>query len=183
MEYLPFVIGIIIVAIRLYSNFQKEQEKARKRNPSQPATAPGQRDAKQPRIPPPVPPVYIPKSRPSWDVPVPTPQRTPEPRSELVKESYNPERPYEPVYTREYKEPVYPKPDIPSKVNPEMKMTPHRLEVTHLEDISEETSRNRDIHRPHKHGFQALHEEVEHGYQIDIKEAVIMQAVLNRPEY
>ncbi|WP_028297763.1 hypothetical protein [Olivibacter sitiensis] len=32
---LPFIIGAIILIARVYNNFQKEQEKARKRNPGQ----------------------------------------------------------------------------------------------------------------------------------------------------
>lgn len=42
-QYIPIIIAVIAFAYKAYSNFQKEQEKARKRNPRQQAAAPESR--------------------------------------------------------------------------------------------------------------------------------------------
>lgn len=175
-EYIPFLIAIAIAAARMYSNFQKEQEKARKRNPSLPGGegAPGQPVPPPPaRKSPPVPPKPAP--------PLPKPKMKPEPV--LIKETTDPRRPYEPVYTREYREPVYEKPVV-EKYTPEKRVTPHRVELSNPEDISEETSLNRTIHQPHKHRFELLtHDDEESAYEFDMRDAVIKEAILNRPQY
>lgn len=189
MEYLPFVVGIIIAAYKFYSNFQQEQEKARKRNPSLPTNEGGADDTSNPQkkqvseprpsLPPQRPVVSWPQSP---SVPAPKPQAKPEPV--LVRESNNPQRPYEPVYTRDYSEPVYEKPVLPKRSGLEKPVTPQRVELTHFEDISDETVKNRNIHAPHKHGMTPLpHEDEEAYFEFDMRYAVIQQAILNRPEY
>lgn len=189
MEYLPFVIGIIIAAYKFYSNFKEEQEKARKRNPSLPASEEEATDTSNPQK------RQVSDTRPSlppqrpvvtWQpgpvVPAPKPQAKPEPV--LVRESNNPQHPYEPVYTRDYREPVYEKPVLPKRSSVEKPVTPQRVELTHFEDISDETAKSRDIHAPHKHGSSLLARENENGhFEFDMRYAVIQQAILNRPEY
>ncbi|RXF71006.1 hypothetical protein [Arcticibacter tournemirensis] len=189
MEYLPFVIGIIIAAYKLYSNFQEEQEKARKRNPSLPTkqseadetSNPQKKQVSEPRpsMPPHRPVVSWPQSP---SIPAPKPQAKPEPV--LVREATNPQRPYEPVYTRDYSEPVYEKPVLPKRSGLEKTVTPTRVELTHFEDISDETVKNRNIHAPHKHGMNPLtHEDQDVHFEFDMRHAIIQQAILNRPEY
>ncbi len=185
-EYLPFLIAFAIAGFRLYSNFQKEQEKARKRNPSRPAgeetgspVAPVKKaDTSGPKT---DIPNHIPET--AWQKqPYPKPETRPKP--ELVEESYDSRRPYEPVYKREYKEPVYEKQKPVKSVFSEKKI-PQRVELTHnFEDVSDETRKNRSIHQSHRHGSGSIiHEDQEGAYEFDMRDAVIKEAILNRPKY
>lgn len=185
-EYLPFIILMILAFFRFYSNFQKEQRKAQRRNPSVPGAEKTNEQSERPSAPPqPRGPVILPgKPVTEWrQPPGPLVPKEDKPQPILVKESDNPRDLYEPVYKREYKEPVY-KPEIPSKPVIEKRATPHRVELTHLEDMSDETRINRAIHQPHHHKFGITpHGEEETGYEFDVHDAVIKEAILNRPQY
>lgn len=175
-EYLPFLIFMVIAIVKFYSNFRKEQEKARQRNPSAPRS-------EEPSSAKPLP-VPVPESIPSAAKPVAEWKSSPEPVV-LVEESKDEVRPYEPVYRREYKEPVYEPIRAPRPSTPEKPVTPHRVELTHPEELSDETIQGRRIHQPHHHRFQKSEGEGEEEkpFDFDLHDAVIKEAILNRPQY
>lgn len=185
-EYLPFLIGAALVLFQFYNNFKKEQEKARKRNPSQPR-AEGEPDVPQVKkagrqSPAPVPSPWSQQGRDQRPVsPLPKVERKPEPV--LVKETFDPHRPYEPTYKREYQEPLYQRPSKQETVKPEKVSTMKRVEISHLEDISQETLFSRSIHQPHLHGFKSFHHEDGEVYEFDMRDAIIKEAILNRPQH
>lgn len=163
---MPIIIAVAVLIYRVYTNFQKEQEKARKRNPAE-------------------------RSAETYPSDVPQPGTTPphyeyEREQELVEETYSPERPYEPVYKRV-------RPEIPVReVYKETKYEPMVAEKVVVNKYKEESAREiklgKAIHAPHKHGI-TMDEEKE-GVQersayadFDIHDAVIKSAILNRPEY
>lgn len=162
-EYLPLIIGITVLIYRVYTNFVKEQEKARKRNPAERYDLPQQEE--KPVIPPPVRPEYI-------------------PQTELIEETYNPERPYEPVYK-------HVRPEAPAREKYEAvkyeRIRPETAVVTrYKEDVPQEVSLSRSLHAPHKHGITGENHQVPErsAYaDFDVNDAVIKSAILNRPEY
>jgi len=161
---LPIIIAVAVLIYRVYTNFIKEQEKARKRNP-----------AERPDDLPAEPPVS--NTRPF--------QREFEPEQELAGELYLPERPYEPVYKdviaetpvkETYKESKY-----------ERMATETVVTNKYKEDTAREVKLGRAIHAPHKHGLRAEEKDDEQERSayadFDINDAVIKSAILNRPEY
>lgn len=156
---MPVIIAIAALIYRVYTNFVKEQEKARNRNP---AERPGD-----------MPPVSPPAKY----------EYHPEP--DLIEETYSPERPYEPVYKHikpevpvreKYKEVKY-QPMVPETV----------VVNKYKEDSAQEVKLGRSIHAPHKHGMrteqQADELERSEYADFDMHDAVIKSAILNRPEY
>ncbi|WP_374163455.1 hypothetical protein [Arcticibacter sp. MXS-1] len=181
-EYLPFIIGLGLVMLQFYNNFRKEQEKARNRNPTLPAGggASGSESVKGKNV-------AVPPSKPmvlQERGPVAVPAQRNESERALVQEYYDPQRPYEPVYERNYREPLYKSPETKERVVSERKVTPQRVEVTHLEDWSDETLKGRAIHSRHVHGARKQGSEDEGtDADFDMEQAIISQAILNRPEY
>jgi hypothetical protein len=160
---LPFLIGMAALAFKIYTNFRKEQEKARDRNPSAPVSKP---DRPNPA------PVQSVQKHDFKHAPV------------LVEEAYDPAHPYEPQYKTHYKEPVIVKtPFEPryERVRPESV----NKEKVNPEFASGEVLRNRSIHLPHQHKIQIYREaDVEHPYaDFDFRDAVIKEAILNRPQF
>ncbi|MEJ6982368.1 hypothetical protein WG906_18025 [Pedobacter sp. P351] len=152
---LPFLAGLAYMAYKIYENYQKGQEEARKRNPSQPYS-----DVEE-------------ETYQEWkgeDIYVPT-------KSILDKE-VPPEKYHEPKYERmietPYREPV----------RKEAKATiPSVVELFNPEEPAEEVVKNREIHAPHRHKFVASQEEVDLSSDFDFRDAIIKEAVLNRPQY
>ena len=162
-QFLPLIIGFLVLAFRVYSNFQKEQEKVKQRDlgrPPRPEHAPSDpavpREAGRPSAPAPAPfteqEVYIPYE-PRYDAP------KPEPRQRDV-----------------YREPLY-QPMRPLQVAASDGRSP--------ETAAAEVLRSRAIHARHPHGFEAHEESYERSAyaDFDMEDAVIKSAILNRPEY
>ena len=158
-EILPFLAGLAYMGYKIYDNFQKGQEEARQRNPSNPV--PQERtdysewfEDEQP---------YSPKSILDKDV---SPERSPETK-------------YEPVYQKNVAEQPYREPAYKA----ERSSMPAKVELYNPEVPAAEVLRNRRIHESHNHKFEA-HAEEEHPYaDFDFKDAIIKEAILNRPQY
>ena len=158
-ELLPFLAGLAYMAYKFFTNFRKGQEEARNRNPSQPyAEQPGEN---QPFWPEPQE-VYVPEK----------------PSKQPLQEKY-----HEPKYEPAYKEPMIPKP-VREPITKEVKTKiPHKVELYNPEVPAEEVVRNRAIHEPHKHKFVASQEEEVRSSDFDFEDAIIKEAILNRPQY
>ncbi len=159
-NFLPVVIGLILLGFKIYSNFRKEQEKARNRNPSPTE-------------------VSLP------EMPAPPVEKLPtKPQTILVEEVFDPAHPYEPHYKPVYKEPTVAKPVAEPKYE---RAKPETIvkERINPEIPVEEVLKGQAIHQPHKHQYPLSHEEEEgHLYSdFDIRDAVIKEAILNRPQY
>ena len=164
-QFLPLVLALLALGFRVYTNFQKEQAKARSRNTSKPHTSEL-----------PVPETWWPEAE--------KPKRDPFPDYEL-QEVFTPEKPYEPAYKsakaeiherENVKEPRY------ERMRPEHIIT---TDGRSPEIQAEEIVRGRAIHAVHHHKFTP-HEEVEErsAYaDLDMEDAVIKSAILNRPEW
>ena len=161
-QYIPLLIGLAIFAFKTYNNFQKEQEKARNRKPANPV-----RETEINH-----------KSQFCGDRSV--VKNKPEPF--LVEEEVNPNNPYEPKYKHLYKEPKTEekvREDAYQRVKPAAS-----VKEAYSETPAEEVISNRIIHKPHLHSkskTEKVAEEVP--YQFDIRDAIIKEAILNRPKF
>lgn len=158
-EILPFLAALAYMAYTVYNNYQKGQAEAKSRNPSQPY------EDKQP---------YEAETtspfKEWWETEV-----LPE-KSILEPE---PVKYQEPKYEQTYHEPKIERP-VRKKVKSEI---PQTIELYNPEEPAEEVIRGREIHAPHKHKFVASKEE-EHVYSdFDFRDAIIKEAILNRPQY
>jgi hypothetical protein len=164
---LPFLLAMAAIAFKIYDNFKKEQEKAQKRN----AGAPSPEGDYHPEIPP------------VASKPVITREVKPQPVH--VEEVPETRHQYEPTYKRDYKEP---QPVIVAK-EPRIEQTRAEIlvikEKINPEKPSEEVKRSRAIHQSHKHGFKTQEvEEEENPYaHFDLHDAVVKEAILNRPQF
>ncbi|HEY0896358.1 MAG TPA: hypothetical protein VGE15_07400 [Sphingobacteriaceae bacterium] len=162
-QFLPLIVGFLILAFRVYSNFQKEQEKVRKRDFTRPNQPEGHSSV--PRVP------EVTGSRPA-PAPAAFPQEEVfmpyEPRYEAPKA--------EPRPREVYREPHY-QPMRPLQVAASDGRSP--------EAAAEEIVRGRAIHARHPHQFEAHEESYERSAyaDFDMEDAVIKAAILNRPEY
>ena len=162
-ELLPIVIAVAVMIYRVYTNFVKEQEKARKRNP-------GRR-----------PDEMLPADTPVAD----TQPAQQEPIPEVVQEPRPSGNPYEPAY----KEVKHPRPvrEIYQEVKYEPMIPETVVRHKYKEEPAQEVKLGRTIHAPHKHGAPIVEEEVvleRSAYaDFDMHDAVIKSAILNRPEY
>ena len=156
----PFLIGLAYFAYKIYSNFMQEQEKAQRRNPleGRPAEAEWPREFE--------------------------PQRTvrrDEPEPFLIEEAYESASPYEPKYKNLYREErvkeAFREPTVSQP------STLKRVELYNPEAFSEETLRSRAIHKGHGHGVQKREEADERPFEFDFEDAIIKEAILNRPQY
>lgn len=164
-QFLPLILALLALGFKVYSNFQKEQEKARSRNISKPHTP----EVKMPQ---------------NWRPETGVPSREALPDYEL-QEVFTPEKPYEPAYQS-------PKAELPVRekvAEPRYeRMRPEHILTTDgrsPEVQAEEILRGRAIHAVHHHKFTP-HEEVEErsAYaDLDMEDAVIKSAILNRPEW
>jgi len=165
-EYLPFLIMLVIAGYRFYANFQKEQEKARKRNPGKrtPETQPAAKE--------------------TWERKIePHAQTSQNHKPELVEEVFDPAYPYEPKYRPIYKEPMQAPSVKEEKYSYATAESAKQAELYNPEVPAPEVLRNRKIHKTHPHGFVPHVEEEETHYDFDMRDAVIKQAILNRPQY
>jgi hypothetical protein len=154
---LPFLAGLAYMAYKIYSNYQKEQEAAKKRNPSQ---------------------SYQPESAESYPEWVEEEVYQPENTYEFPSEKY-----HEPKYEPAYREtPVAEVKVKPTAVEKKVEI-PFRVELHNPEIPSEEVVKNRLIHEPHKHKFVASQEEEQFYSDFDFKDAIVKEAILNRPQY
>jgi len=138
------LIPIAYFIFQAYNNYKKEQEKAKKRNLSQPYSV-VQPEAAKPEV--------I-QNKQQFDV------------KEFLKEKFNLETERKEVIktqTRsipEYQTKDYYNPEVPS----------------------EEVVQNRKVHAPHQHkAVLPILEELENPFVFNLKEAIIQQAILNRP--
>jgi hypothetical protein len=165
-EFLPLIVGFLVLAFKFYSNFQKEQEKVKKRDFSKP-----QRPEEDPSDP------WFTGSVPEHPVQLPVP--------ETEQEVFIPHQPYEPRYEtlrpekikREVvKEPRY------QRMRPEQSIT---TDGRSPETAAGEILRGRAIHAKHPHKFDPHEESYERSAyaDFDMEDAVIKSAILNRPEY
>lgn len=161
---MPVIIAVAVLIYRIYTNFQKEQEKARARNPAERPAEMYPSDLPQPGTPP---------SRYKYE-------------PDLLEETYSPEKPYEPVYK-------HIKPERPViETYREARYQPMTAEPVvvkkYKEENAPEVKLGRAIHAPHKHNLLEVHEaEAAHERSayadFDMEDAVIKSAILNRPEY
>lgn len=164
-QFLPLVLALLALGFRVYTNFQKEQEKARSRNISKPHTT----DLELPD---------------SWLPQTGAPKRELYPEVE-PQEVFTSEKPYEPAYQSLKAE----KPNREHVTEPRYeRMRPEHIITTDgrsPEIQAEEVVRGRAIHAVHPHKFTP-HEEIEErsAYaDLDMEDAVIKSAILNRPEW
>lgn len=162
---LPFLLLAAGFIYKIYSNFQEEQKKAQKRNPSQPV-------AKEPE----------PAERPINRKEGPSPERRLPPV--LNEEVFDPEHPYEPGYKPSYpREPVVERYRAEKKyedISPEVVAT---KEYYNPERPAAEVVKSRKIHERHKHRFTPyveIEERSEYA-NFDLRDAIIKSAILNRP--
>lgn len=166
-EIFPFLAGLAYMAYRIYANFKKGQEEARNRNPSQPRHQEEREtyiewlDPEETYVPEPV-----------------TSRKEPATRQEPVREKYQ-----EPKYEPSYREPVVQKRKIESLKREVGTKIPQTVKLYNPEVPAEEVVRGRAIHEPHKHKFVASQEEEQTYIDFDFKDAVIKEAILNRPQY
>ncbi len=166
-QFLPLIIGFLVLAFRVYSNFQKEQEKVRKRDFSRPRQEDG--GASVPRAP------QMTGHRP---VQLPPPAPAPFREEEVFM-------PYEPRYEAPKPEPrpreVYREPHY-EPMKPLQAVT---ADGRSPESAAEEIVRNRAIHARHPHRFEAHEESYDRSAyaDFDMEDAVIKSAILNRPDY
>ena len=156
----PFLAGLAYMAYKFYSNYQKEQEEARKRNPSQP---------------------YFDNSgetHTDWVEPDPVFVPEPAESKKAVTDKY-----HEPRYEPAYKEPKVEKPVREPLYREPISAIPRKVELYNPEVPAEEVVRSREIHHPHKHKFVASQEEEEFSSDFDFKDAIVKEAILNRPQY
>ncbi|HXI00058.1 MAG TPA: hypothetical protein VNI52_07295 [Sphingobacteriaceae bacterium] len=164
-EYFPFILAAAALIYRVYNNFVKEQEKARKRNPAERPDYQAESEENPMDFQSPAKPVYV-------------------PQTELIEETYNPEKPYEPIYKHiRHEAPVREKYE---QVKYE-RIKPETIAVRkYKEEVPNEVALSRVIHAPHKHGSTDENEQANErsAYaDFDIHDAVIKSAILNRPEY
>jgi len=152
-EILPFLAVLAYMAYKVYSNYQKGQEEAKARNPSRPYQEEEIKPFKE-----------------WWETEV-----LPE-KSILDPE---PVKYHEPKYEQTYQEPKVERP-VYNKVKSEI---PQTIELYNPEIPAEEVIRGREIHAPHKHKFVASQEEEYIYSDFDFRDAVIKEAILNRPQY
>lgn len=153
-------IGLVIL-FQFISNLKKEQAKHKKRTFGRPPAAP-----QAPAGPP-------------------VPQRMQaRPADALVREKYRDAQPYEPAYDRDYQEPRYEPMQAPELYR-EPVVVKETIRTEFEEPSSEEIRKNRRIHRDHlAHKKVKLDESAEGpAYHFDMREAVVYQAILNRPEH
>ena len=158
-QFLPLIIGLALFVYKTYSNYKTEQEKARKRNLSQPR----------------------PQAKEAEAVPSKTSEK---PKPVLYEETKETPSSYEPRYKNTYKEPVVKpvyKEDSYQRMQSEMYSEP---EPRYIEKPAEETEKNRKIHASHKHvNTKVKHEEEHAAYEFDMRDAIIKEAILNRPKF
>lgn len=160
-EIFPFLVGLAIMAYKIYDNFKKEQDKARKRNP-----ASGESNEEKP--------VSVPKQVRGEVKPKPVPMENPEPVFR-----------YEPEYKTVYHEPLPQRPPREERLEPIKRETMARPSSRNPERPAIEVLHSRAVHQPHQHKVELHQEDKErHPYaDFDFKDAIVKEAILNRPEY
>ena len=206
-ELLPFLAGLTYMGYKIFTNYQQGQEEAKKRNPSIPvqerSLTPSQEWGDFGDT------TYRPSEQPERESAT---AEYEDRRSELEPESmvekykeyrkqekinnerisqeqkykdekYQAEKYHEPVY-----EPFYNESGTEKRYK---KLTdkkiataiPTAIELYNPEVPAEEVIRGREIHAPHKHKFVASQREEIRTSDFDFEDAIIKEAILNRPEY
>ena len=161
-ELLPFFAGLAYVAFQIYNNFRKAKEEARTRNPSKPFESKEFHDAEKGVA-------YTPKQeKPTHSVPT---SKAAVPK--YHEPAYQSER-YESMKEEAQKEPLYKEPKA---------VIPHRVELYNPEVPVEEVVKTRVSHGVNKHIFTASQEEEVPSSDFDMRDAIIKEAILNRPQY
>ena len=163
-EILPFLAGLAYMAYKVFDNYQKGQKEARERNPSQPY----QQEAKE---------TYSEWIEPE-EIYVPEPVKVEEPVAERYRE---------PKYVPSYKEPIVEKP-VREHILKESGRSgiPQKVELQDPGMPVVEVVRKKAADSPLKYQFVASQEEEEFysDYSdFDFKDAIIKEAILNRPQY
>lgn len=164
-NFIPFIIGIAFFLYKTWVNFQAEQNKAKKRNPS-------------------VPPVQETRKPQAVDKPTkPVTSKNPDPF--LIEEISDPNNPYEPKYKHLYqREKPVPKTIVEKNIKEPTQEQNLYIEGYNPENVAEEVRRNRSIHQKHNHNKKLQVQEDDDGsYHFDMKDAIIKEAILNRPNY
>ncbi len=180
MTYLLIAFFVITAILKIYNTFKEEQEKAAKRFSQQEALRKQQSADRETSTGPQTRPAgYRPQvgrdGAPSAPLPFDYPAGRP------VAEPAYTRMEAEPRYERMRAEPTYKTP----KYGQEHPRRPARLErtINAAEEMPEEVLRSRQIHKGHKHGFEFPKAAEEVHYQFDIRDAIIKEAILNRPEF
>lgn len=165
-NFIPFIIGIAFFVYKTWVNFQAEQNKAKKRNPSAPvAPSPVKQKSNS---------VYPPSSRQ-------VSTKTPEPF--LIEETFDPNNPYEPKYKHLYqREKSASKTSVEKRTKEDRPAQRISIEGYNPEQVSDEVKHNRTIHQKHNHNKKVQEEEASE-YHFDMRDAIIKEAILNRPQF
>ena len=159
-DILPFLAGLVYLAYKFYTNYQKGQQEARNRNPSKPYAEEHQDTYSE------------------WTEPEPV--YTPAPP---VVEHQAPQKYHEPRYEPAYREPRVEKSVREPVYKEEVSRIPVKLELENPEIPVEEVVRNRALHMPHKQKFVVSQEEEIFYSDFDFRDAIVKEAILNRPQY
>ena len=167
MENFIFVlIGVLFFAYQTYANYKKEQEKAKKRRPSDPRGAATSQKvegkAQQPQQ-------QVPLEIPRWLENILDPQPEPLPQQEVPRKL--------PDYQEEYSE-------LPADLYDEYQNLPETKEIEELKKaIAIKKTNQYEVKSLKPYTFKA-EEKVEADIpEFDLREAIIMSAILTRPEY
>ncbi len=159
-EILPFIFIAAFVILQFIANFRKELKKQKQRTPGiPPANIPAQQAGRK-------------KMANPADKPM------------LVQEHKPDENTYESAYSREYQEPKYERMKAPELIKENSRGYKPVFAPTYKEPYTDETLKNRRIHEPHRAHKQIKVEGIEEEtFHFDLHDAVIKQAILNRPEH
>ena len=178
MENIVIVIAVIAFFLfSTYSNYKKEQEKANTRDPSNPQSRPSASRPSPQELPHPI---EIPK----WleDFLPPQERVEPKPKPEPISTSsyeHHGSVEYEPV---KYERVKYVPSELPADLLKEYRNLPEKKEI-------DELKKTVAIHSSHSHQFKRLQpfllvDKVEEEIEVpafDLREAIIMNAILERP--
>jgi hypothetical protein len=177
MDNIVIVIGVIAFFLfTTYSNYKKEQEKANTRDPSRPQNRPSTSSSSPKDTPHPI---EIPKWLEDFLPPQERAEPKPKPKATPISPSeYHGSIDYEPV---KYERVKYVPSELPADLLKEYRNLPEKREI-------EELKRSVAIHSSHSHEFKRLQpfllvdkvEEIEVP-AFDLREAIIMNAILERP--
>ncbi|WP_207421264.1 hypothetical protein [Desertivirga brevis] len=165
-NFIPFLIGIALFIYKIWSNFTKEQEKARKRSPGRPVSSEAKpADHKR-----------------GMNTSIPTPTKTPQPflLEEMPNSNDQHEPKYKHIYERERRSGKEHQGKAYESGNHEILLS---KEGYNPEEVADEIKTSRKIHKAPKHRQVVIQEEEEVPVEFDMKSAVIAEAILNRPKF
>lgn len=169
MDNILIIIAVVAFFIfQTYSNYKKEQEEAKTRNPAN--RRPGNLDSPQKEVPPAM---EIPRWLEDFLPPQEKMEEKPKPSTVPASDHYG---------SIEYQPVKYVPSELPADLLKEYRDLPEKKEI-------EELKRSVAIHKAHSHQFKRLKpyllvDKVEEEIEIpafDLREAIIMNAILERP--